>query len=240
MKKMLLKIGIYVFSLSFGFVGFTQASNLTCNNAKVINLFSDSTIIDTVDFNLVPLGSINCKTGSHQSVWFKFNTVSDTTSVTLSAKSGLNHGFEIIADSCNGASVVCIDNNLMASSESFLGESLDYGRNYYLRVFNATNGGNFSGEFTFSVTSYSVSQTVKVKSLAKNKLQVYPNPSKNGVFYISDNDKVQRVEVFNISGEVVFSGNMINKIELSEQNKGVYFVRISNGEEQLVKKIIIN
>jgi len=70
---------------------------------------------------------------------------------------------------------------------------------------------------------------------------IFPNPS-NGKFIISCNRNIYTIEIFNIIGEKVFHSEINNQkseIDLSLQPKGIYFVKISDGENIYTEKIII-
>ncbi len=81
-----------------------------------------------------------CGTASLQDVWYKFTATDSTMSVFLSAESGLNHGFQVIQGSCNGAVVQCVNNNGSSISESYFNNNFIPGQEYYVRVFNASGG----------------------------------------------------------------------------------------------------
>ena len=75
--------------------------------------------------------------------------------------------------------------------------------------------------------------------------QVYPNPS-NGKFFVeidSDAHSVFHVKVLNLIGKTVIdkevSVNERAPFDLSAQPDGVYFVQISVGKEQIIKRIVI-
>ena len=74
-------------------------------------------------------------------------------------------------------------------------------------------------------------------------ISVYPNPT-DGIFTVSDTktDEIFSVEVSNVLGSIVFSGNNFNnkvQIDLSSQAKGVYFVKtIIQGKTEQETKII--
>jgi len=74
--------------------------------------------------------------------------------------------------------------------------------------------------------------------------QVYPNPS-SGNFIITLTNVINKgeVEIFNVYGAKVFSENISHtsnaKIHLKNIPKGIYFVRVFDGEKYYCKKIII-
>jgi len=91
-----------------------------------------------------------------------------------------------------------------------------------------------------------------IDELAFNNLElnVFPNPSKNGIFQlcianIKDNIATLQLDVYNMIGKKVFSKNFDIKndifnffIDISSQSEGVYFVNIKTNEFKLTQKII--
>lgn len=81
-----------------------------------------------------------------------------------------------------------------------------------------------------------------------NNIMIVPNPS-NGIFNIvtTFNEKQNiKFEVMNTIGQVLNTGefqNVMNNyltINLSNYQNGIYFLKITNGTETLVKRIVIN
>lgn len=75
--------------------------------------------------------------------------------------------------------------------------------------------------------------------------QVYPNPS-DGKFFIeidSDVHNTFHVKVMNLIGKVVINQEVsVNErapFDLTAQPGGVYFIQISVGKEQVIKRIVI-
>ena len=73
-------------------------------------------------------------------------------------------------------------------------------------------------------------------------VSLFPNPS-SGQFEINSAVVIQRVEVYDLSGKMVYSGE-INadraSIDLSTATNGVYLVRIVSGNEITFRKIVIS
>ncbi len=71
---------------------------------------------------------------------------------------------------------------------------------------------------------------------------IYPNPSK-GVFTVQTEKSITgSIEIFNVVGEKIYSKAIQNEkteINLRNENTGIYFVKISNGETSVTKKIVI-
>jgi len=77
------------------------------------------------------------------------------------------------------------------------------------------------------------------------KLSIYPNPTTNGVVYLSFNDHnlINIIDIYDISGKVVKAitkeNISSNKFKIDNLNHGVYFVKISTNLGVLTKKIIV-
>lgn len=71
---------------------------------------------------------------------------------------------------------------------------------------------------------------------------IYPNPN-NGIFTIVGDNSSAVVNVYNITGENVYQENISslsnNEINISNLNKGVYFVKLSNANNTITKKVVI-
>jgi hypothetical protein len=71
---------------------------------------------------------------------------------------------------------------------------------------------------------------------------IYPNPSK-GVFTVqTEKSMIGSIEIFNVVGEKICSKTIQTEkteINLSNENTGIYFVKISNGVSTVTKKIVI-
>ncbi len=86
--------------------------------------------------------------------------------------------------------------------------------------------------------------TVGVNELGnKNSFEIYPNPN-NGVFTINSKDVIQKIEVTNISGQLLAQETIDSKthqLQLYNFAQGIYFIKVSysNGLS-IIKKLIIN
>ena len=71
-------------------------------------------------------------------------------------------------------------------------------------------------------------------------LILFPNPN-NGEFTIEGGD-IKQIEVYNFLGTLIYSrsNNLNQKINLGQQPKGVYFLKIRTGKKLIMKKLIIN
>lgn len=82
-----------------------------------------------------------------------------------------------------------------------------------------------------------------INEISNISFEIYPNPAK-GNFNISLNkyEKRFQVEIYSILGNKVFENNNITTKEINVSNlqSGVYLVKITNGSESKIKKVIIN
>ena len=74
-------------------------------------------------------------------------------------------------------------------------------------------------------------------------ISIYPNPTR-GLIYIScaKPGTNTKIEVLNSLGQLIFTkqiNSQTTSIDLSSQNKGLYFIKVQTGNEVVVKKVII-
>lgn len=81
--------------------------------------------------------------------------------------------------------------------------------------------------------------------MPSSEISIYPNPN-NGKFEVVKNDLKFResytFEIYDIRGGLIFQSTTANKkleIDLTNQAKGIYFIKMNHGETFLSKKIVI-
>lgn len=96
------------------------------------------------------------------------------------------------------------------------------------------------GTKTLTFADVLANDTFQIKDIA-----ITPNPS-NGIFNISKNNtiEIKTIRVFDANAKLVreindFNNNN-NSVDLSDLNRGLYFMEISNDSDSTVKKIIRN
>jgi hypothetical protein len=119
---------------------------------------------------------------------------------------------------------------------------------------NAQYGKSFCGEITpTSVLSHPMIIGGKIQASAlsldnldaTNLLQVYPNPSKDGIFQIDlDSDlEISQLMVFNLSGQNLMKADLgeSRRIDLSCMPSGFYIIKFLSSKNSLsiTKKVII-
>ncbi|WP_298551430.1 BNR-4 repeat-containing protein [uncultured Algibacter sp.] len=80
---------------------------------------------------------------------------------------------------------------------------------------------------------------LSVNSFNQNDVAVYPNPSE-GVFNIQSNIKNLEYTLVNIQGQILDKGKVLqNQVDFSKFSQGVYFLKLTNNNDNLVKRIVI-
>ncbi len=83
--------------------------------------------------------------------------------------------------------------------------------------------------------------TMGITSVKTSELKMYPNPVSNGKLYISSASNLEKeVLIFNTLGQQVLQAKTITEaINVSNLNKGTYFVKITEAGLSATKKLII-
>ncbi|NLO69949.1 MAG: T9SS type A sorting domain-containing protein [Porphyromonadaceae bacterium] len=110
---------------------------------------------------------------------------------------------------------------------------------YYFHIRKACDDGNYSGWKTLAFT---LKIHTGIANLSAKSLNIYPNPN-NGIFSIQHEGSAEQIKVFNTLGEQAYSlvfPDVNEKINISNQPGGIYFVNIHTRAGVLTKKIILN
>ncbi len=88
-------------------------------------------------------------------------------------------------------------------------------------------------------------QTLNAEFISKPfTCEIYPNPSTDGNLYIKSNGQIDKIEIFNINGQLIHSIDNIFETEyvlnLSITSKGIYIAKFTSENQILTKKLIIN
>lgn len=111
-------------------------------------------------------------------------------------------------------------------------------------------GKRYFPSITVYIKTYPEKSKIKVESNNNSKLTVYPNPSL-GMFKFSLNMKESKSkalswQIFDITGKNIMDGNINNfsgtttqEFDLTNQDAGVYLLRIVNDKEVMTERLII-
>ncbi|PTX62342.1 putative secreted protein (Por secretion system target) [Kordia periserrulae] len=92
---------------------------------------------------------------------------------------------------------------------------------------------NVTASFTYATLSNESFETTP-------NFTMYPNPVKNELFINSEND-IQKVEIFNITGQRILEANNSKRINTSSLRNGIYMVKLTSENGGVsVKKLIKN
>ncbi|GEQ86446.1 hypothetical protein ULMS_19540 [Patiriisocius marinistellae] len=82
-----------------------------------------------------------------------------------------------------------------------------------------------------------VDETLNANSFSINTFTVYPNPASNKINF---SNEVENATLASLTGKIIYQTKMTNSIDVSYLDKGIYILKIENGNESLIKKIVIN
>lgn len=199
----------------------------------------DITITAEVDefFNLTELKNVSEVTVNSQG-----NTLPNATVLTTSAAN---------AEDYEGVLIQVLDAECTNDDAGFGMFELNDGSGALLVdddyfSYTATLGTNYNvtGLGFYSFSDYKIiprdandiEEAVNIVSIS-DQIKVYPNPS-NGHVNIALNGKFN-AELIDISGRTISAGEFNNNAQLTIDNAGMYFIRISNDTEMIIEKVII-
>tara|TARA_Y100000739_G_scaffold94894_1_gene81209 strand:- start:254 stop:1969 length:1716 start_codon:yes stop_codon:yes gene_type:complete len=72
--------------------------------------------------------------------------------------------------------------------------------------------------------------------------KIYPNPVNSGTFEIMlTNNQDASFKIFNILGEIIIDGkSILQPIKIDNVQSGIYLIEVSNNNQSIVKKLIVN
>ena len=76
-----------------------------------------------------------------------------------------------------------------------------------------------------------------IENYITNTIKIYPNPASN-LISISYNQPIDSVDIFSITGSLIFTMLNNNTIEVSSLDPGVYFLKIKSNHREITKKFI--
>jgi len=97
----------------------------------------------------------------------------------------------------------------------------------------------------WTITDAGLDCTVSVEDQIVNNIEVYPNPSKDGIFnLIWNNESKITIKVVDITGKVTIPSTEINystnyHLDLSSFASGVYFVEFIANDKRAIKKLLL-
>lgn len=84
---------------------------------------------------------------------------------------------------------------------------------------------------------------LSIEDLNSNiQITIYPNPSSDKIFFEWPSSNYLSIEIYNVTGQHLFTTNLTkqnNEIDIRNLSEGLYLVKVVNGNNIGVKKIII-
>ncbi len=160
-------------SFSICVQAFPPPGNDLCANATTLTGGSSCVPTNgTFSGSTISTPTASCGSNAIQDVWYKFVATDPTMSVFVSATAGLNHGFEVLKNSCDGLSLRCVNFNPAGNSESQINNDYIVGETYYVRVLNV-GGGISLANFNICVQSF----PTPANDLCENAISLTPSSS---------------------------------------------------------------
>jgi hypothetical protein len=66
---------------------------------------------------------------------------------------------------------------------------------------------------------------------------LWPNPTSERVFFAYDEQIPDLLEIYDMMGRTIYSGSWIGEFDVTSLAGGIYFVRATSGEENVVKRM---
>lgn len=176
---------------------------------------------------------------SNDKDFWKF-TLGASTSVTINL-SNLPADFDIKLLNSSGSQIAISQNGGTASET--ISMTLAAGT-YYCHVYGYN--GAFSTTVCYLLRVNGGSQLApqaggKGKNLEGINVEMYPNPSQGNVVVALNNKETSHIQVFDYTGKLIIQtiGAGMIQLDMNLQPAGIYIVRISQGDEIITKKLII-
>ncbi|MDO7172434.1 MopE-related protein [Mariniflexile sp. AS56] len=166
----------------------------------------------------------------------------DAESVPLEINTYRNNNYTIVAEgkAMQGATPYLIDSYTNQQTEIPQNGTVNYPYNVDTNIPASKDPSRFSIGFA--------TKTLSVSTEAIDQIQLYPNPSNTGLFYLNTPQNIDDLEVtiYNALGAKLFYKNNFTPGKEKAisthftQNKGVYFVNLTSKGVTTTKKLIIN
>ncbi len=245
---------------------YCNENNLTSldvsNNAALETLFCGGNNLTSLDISsCTALKALDCSVNNLTSLNVSTNTALTDLVCRQNNLSGLN-----VSNCTNLTALECQINNLtnldvsanatllwlVCNDNLLTGLNVKNGNNQAFIEFNSTNNPNLTcievDDAAYSSANwtnidpqqyFSENCSVGVNEFTSNTLVVYPNPAQD-FFQIKTERAVQKVTIYNMLGKAVAKFNPQEKYNVSNLNRGIYFVSIRLNKKTLNQKILID
>lgn len=226
------QVGTYIYHDT---VIYTYHTDTVCNPANVV-VMRDSIYPETNYNNVVWIYPVVMR--------YYFNTLADSLAVFSSYFNSYNtYAYD--------PQFNCVIMFPTVSGESHLYRQYLEGFGIFKKdIFRGNQGGGYIDEdrhfyhYFFKIGNDTFGAPLNLKVLSVNEIStaddisVYPNPSTNGHFFIKTNGNI-RWDIFTLDGKLLLSGTK-NVIDLSNNNFGIYILKIKMNDTIYYKKLFKN
>jgi trimeric autotransporter adhesin len=236
---------------SFDINAFSIPNNDDCAEAVALGL-NGPVVAGTVAGATMSMSACATQTltSSEDDVWYSF--IAQTATDSIIVNSGANGAsFDAVVELYSGTcgaltSMGCINATGAGQKEALKPTTLIPTSVYYVRVYDASNTEVATPDFTIAVQGM-ISSTRKAE--VESSLNIYPVPSNylitvNFTAPVSDDISLKLVGT---DGRTVYTNTVVNtsgevneKINVSNLNKGIYLLQITVDGEIVSKKIVVN
>ena len=110
---------------------------------------------------------------------------------------------------------------------------MTYDESSKLNTISFSNATNFELEFgdPISVSNHSFE--------SDDKLVIFPNPTKDKIYFQSTNSKIESLQLFSLNGTFLLESKQNDYLNLNPLTRGIYYVKIKLEEgETLIRKVV--
>ncbi len=223
----------------------TSAVSTGCTDIYEPN--NSSSAASVISTNVDLTGLISSSTDND---YYKFTTTSPNTNIKITL-TNLPADYDIRLYN-SSLTQLAISQNGSTTSETITRNTTSAGT-YYIRVYGYNGAYSTTKCYSLRVnvgssTFRTIDSPQEVNPVAVNQFVVYPNPAHESINaeFNSPTAEIIHVRIFDIMGKSaivnemsVNEGNNKFNFDLSELNKGIYFIELSNSTERIVKKFIL-
>lgn len=163
--------------------------------------------------------------------------------------SGVSAYYYAIGTAAGAQNIVPWTNNALNLNATKTGLSLTNNQKYFIMVKSDNNAGLVSDSIVSDGVIYLMSTGIEENN-ALNELSIYPNPTndKATISLISSSNENINYTLFDVQGKLIESKILnittgINTLEINTKqlqlSKGVYFIKLTSGEKEITKKLVI-
>jgi spore germination protein YaaH len=223
-------------------------SSITKDNANNLSAISNQYI--DIDWTK-PIASSIIKDGTANDIDTTYVGTQLDLNFTMAedTNSGVASYYYAIGTTAGSQNLVSWTNNNLNLSATKTGLSLTNNQKYFIMVKASNNAGLVSDSIVSDGVIYLMPTGIE-KNNTLNELSIYPNPTndKATISLISSSNENINYTLFDAQGKLIESKILdittgINTLEINPKqlqlSKGIYFIKLTSGEKEITKKLVI-